>query len=53
MVGPVMVREVEKRADGKLWNAVIKQYEGVGQFWTFDPEEYMSNPSFSPSHTGK
>lgn len=53
MVGPVMVREVEKRDDGQLWNAVIKQYEGVSQFWNFDPEEYMSNPSFSTSYTGK
>src|SRR5690554_272045 len=53
MVGPVMVREVEKRSDGKLWNAVIKQYEGVGQFWTFDAEEYLKNPSFSPSYPGK
>jgi branched-chain amino acid transport system substrate-binding protein len=53
MVGPVMIREVEKRADGKLWNAVVQQYEGVSQFWTFDPEDYMKNPSFSPSYTGK
>lgn len=53
MVGPVMIREVEKRSDGKLWNAVVKQYEGVSQFWTFDAEEYLKNPSFSPSYTGK
>ena len=53
VVGPVMIRTVEKRADGKLWNKVDKTYQGVSQFWTFDPEEYLKAPSFSPTYTGQ
>jgi branched-chain amino acid transport system substrate-binding protein len=53
MVGSVMIREVQKRADGKLWNVPIKEYKDVSQFWTFDPESYMKNPPFTQTYTGK
>jgi len=46
-VGPVFIREVVKRADGKLVNAVIDTYDDVSQFWTFDPAAYLANPPFS------
>lgn len=47
IVGPVYLREVTKREDGTLWNTVVKTYPEVSQFWTFDPDEYLANPSFS------
>ena len=53
VVGPVMIRTVEKRSDGKLWNKVDKTYQDVSQFWTFDAEDFLKQPSFSPSHTGQ
>ena len=53
MVGPVFVRHVEKRADGKLWNVVDKTYDKVSQFWTYDPAEFLKHPSYSQSFTGK
>lgn len=46
-VGPVFIREVVKRDDGKLVNAVIETYDNVSQFWTFDPAAYLANPPFS------
>lgn len=46
-VGPVFIREVVKRADGTLVNAVIDTYDNVSQFWTFDPAAYLANPPFS------
>ncbi|OJX65229.1 MAG: hypothetical protein BGO95_07240 [Micrococcales bacterium 73-13] len=46
-VGPVFIRQVVKRADGKLVNAVIETYDDVSQFWTFDPKAYLANPPFS------
>jgi branched-chain amino acid transport system substrate-binding protein len=53
MVGPMVVRHVEKRADGKLWNVVDKTYDNVSQFWTYDPAEFLKHPSYSQSFTGK
>ena len=47
VVGPVFIRQVVKRADGKLVNAVIETYDDVSQFWTFDPKAYLANPPFS------
>lgn len=53
MVGPMVVRHVEKREDGKLWNVVDKTYDNVSQFWTYDPAEFLKHPSYSQSFTGK
>lgn len=53
IVGPVMIREVVKRGDGILWNEVVTQFEGVSQFWTYDPAEFLANPPYSPTHTGR
>lgn len=53
MVGPVFIREVEMREDGALWNTVDETFEGVSQFWTYSPEEYLDNPPFSQSVTGQ
>lgn len=53
LVGPVMIREVVKRDDGKLWNEVVEQYEGVSQFWTYDPEQFLAQPPYSQTQTGR
>lgn len=53
IVGPVMVREVSKRDDGKLWNTVIDEFDDVSQFWTFDPDEFLANPPYSTTQTGQ
>ncbi len=53
MVGPMVIRHVEKRDDGKLWNVVDKTYDNVSQFWTYDPAEFLKQPSYSQSFTGK
>ena len=53
MVGPVMIRHVEARDDGKLWNVVDKTYDSVSQFWTFDPEEFIASPPYSTTNTGQ
>ncbi len=46
VVGNIYIFEV-RRKDGRLVNAPIKTYENVSQFWTYDPEEYLSQPVYS------
>jgi len=53
MVGPVYVRTVEERGDGTLWNAPIKTYDAVSQFWKYDPSAYLANPPFSQEFTSQ
>ncbi len=48
----VAIRKVVKRPDGKFWNAPIKVYPGVSQFWTYDPETYMKQPPYSRTFQG-
>jgi GGDEF domain-containing protein len=38
----VYIREVQQREDGLLWNVPIETIEEVGQFWTYDPEEFLA-----------
>jgi branched-chain amino acid transport system substrate-binding protein len=45
VVGNVYIRKVEKK-DGKLVSAVIKTYPNVGQFWTYDPKEFLTHPVY-------
>jgi branched-chain amino acid transport system substrate-binding protein len=40
------VRKVEKKGD-KYQNSVIHTYEGVSQFWKYDPEKYLKEPPYS------
>lgn len=53
LVGPVFIRTVEERDDGELWNVVAKKYDDVNQFWSFEAEEFLSNPTFSQTYTGE
>ena len=48
----VMIRRVEKQADGKFWNVPIQTYERVSQFWKYDPETYMKQPAYSRDFQG-
>jgi branched-chain amino acid transport system substrate-binding protein len=46
------IRKVEKRADGKLWNVPVASYPNVSQFWKYDPETYLKQPSYSRTFQG-
>ena len=48
----VFIRDVVKRADGTFWNKPIETYPNVSQFWTYAPEEYMKQPSYSRTFQG-
>ena len=42
----IYIRKVE-RVGGKLQNTVIATIPSVGQFWKFNPDEYMKTPLYS------
>jgi branched-chain amino acid transport system substrate-binding protein len=46
------IRKVEKRPDGKLWNVPFETYSQVSQFWKYDPETYLKQPSYSRAFQG-
>lgn len=48
----VFIRDVVKRPDGTFWNKPIETYPAVSQFWTYKPEEYMKQPSYSRTFQG-
>ena len=48
----VFIRRTVKRADGKLWNVPVTSYPNVGQFWKYNPEEYMKQPPYSRTFQG-
>ncbi len=48
----IYIRKVQKNKDGKLWNVPIATYHDVSQFWKYDPEEYMKQPSYSRTFQG-
>lgn len=48
----VYIREVRERDDGRMWNYPLETFEGVSQFWTYDPEEFLSNPVYSRQYQG-
>jgi branched-chain amino acid transport system substrate-binding protein len=45
----VYVRRVE-RVGGKLQNTVIATIPAVGQFWKYNPEEYLKQPLYTRNH---
>jgi len=45
-VQTLYVRKVERVA-GKLVNTVVKTYPNMGQFWTYDPKQFLANPVYS------
>jgi branched-chain amino acid transport system substrate-binding protein len=42
----IYVRKVERK-DGTLVNTVVETVPDVGQFWKYDPKEFMSAPPYS------
>jgi branched-chain amino acid transport system substrate-binding protein len=45
----VYIRKVERK-NGKLQNTVVYTYPNVSQFWKYDPETYMKQPSYSKDY---
>jgi branched-chain amino acid transport system substrate-binding protein len=48
----IYIRKVEKKKlfgypNDELWNTVIKTYEHVGQYWTYDKAEFLKQPVYS------
>jgi len=48
----VYIRQLVRRDDGLLWNEVIETFEGVSQFWTYDPADYMENRVYNRDFQG-
>ena len=48
----IFIRKVEKNAQGKWWNVPIFQYPHVSQFWTYNPAQYLKQPSYARSFQG-
>ena len=42
----IYIRHVVKEG-GKLANKVLKTYENVSQFWTYDPKKFLAQPVYS------
>jgi branched-chain amino acid transport system substrate-binding protein len=40
------------REDGRVWNVVLETIPAVSQFWTYDPEEFLSQPVYSRDYQG-
>ena len=47
----VFIRKVVKK-DGKYVNVPVETYPQVSQFWKYDPETYMKQPSYSRDFQG-
>jgi branched-chain amino acid transport system substrate-binding protein len=45
-VGTIFIRKVEKN-NGKLTNTIVKSYENVSQFWTYEPAKFLAEPVYS------
>jgi branched-chain amino acid transport system substrate-binding protein len=42
----IYIRKVERK-DGVLVNTIVETVPDVGQFWKFDPKQFMSSPPYS------
>jgi branched-chain amino acid transport system substrate-binding protein len=42
----IYIRKVV-RVNGKLANTILKTYPQVSQFWTYDPAQFLTQPTFS------
>ena len=48
----VYIRKVERKQmfgypEAELWNTVIKTYDNVGQYWTYNKDEFLKQPVYS------
>jgi branched-chain amino acid transport system substrate-binding protein len=46
VVGSIYIRKCEKKG-GKLANTIVKTYENVSQFWTYEPAKFLADPVYS------
>jgi branched-chain amino acid transport system substrate-binding protein len=53
MVFNVYINEIQEREDGKLWNVPIFTYEGVDQYFQFDRETYLAQPTYTKDFQGE
>jgi branched-chain amino acid transport system substrate-binding protein len=49
VIGNVFIRKTERK-NGKLVNTVVKTYENVSQFWTYDEKAFLAQPVYSRDH---
>jgi branched-chain amino acid transport system substrate-binding protein len=42
----IYIRKVERKG-GVLVNSIVETVPDVGQFWKYDPKEFMSAPPYS------
>ena len=52
MTMTVFITEVQEREDGKLWNVPIFQYDDVDQYFQFDKDEYLAQPTYTRDFQG-
>ena len=48
----IYITEVVERDDGQLWNVPIFTYEGVDQFFPFEEEAYLAQPTYTKEFQG-
>ncbi len=48
----IYIREVVEREDGKLWNVPIFTYEDVDQYFPFERDTYLAQPSYTKDYQG-
>jgi branched-chain amino acid transport system substrate-binding protein len=46
VVGEVFIRRCDKKG-GQLVNTVIKTYQNVSQFWTYNAKDFLANPVYT------
>jgi branched-chain amino acid transport system substrate-binding protein len=46
VVGSIYIRKCERKG-GKLANTIVKTYENVSQFWTYEPAKFLADPVYS------
>ena len=39
-----------RRVNGRLVNTIVKTYANVSQFWTYDPNRFLSQPVYSRNY---
>ena len=51
-VHKIYIRQVARQKrfgypDAELWNTVVKTYDNVSQYWTYDRAEFLKQPVYS------
>ncbi|MGH3329169.1 MAG: ABC transporter substrate-binding protein [Streptomycetales bacterium] len=51
-ISNVYIRQVQRRADGELWNVPQETFGEVSQFWQYDPQRFLEHPVYSRGYQG-